>query len=115
MAPPRESSSDIMISGANQMSASQAFFSSSRSSQVSTRASRIAQSPASATNVYTTARVGNVLIIVEAIDEKLFLAARNLPGVEVLAVGSVNPVSLAAHDKVLATVAAVKLIEERLQ
>jgi len=57
----------------------------------------------------------NVLIIVEAIDEKLFLAARNLPGVEVLAVGSVNPVSLAAHDKVLATVGAVKLIEERLQ
>ena len=44
-----------------------------------------------------------------------FLAARNLPGVEVLAVGSVNPVSLAAHDKVLATVGAVKLIEERLQ
>jgi large subunit ribosomal protein L4 len=59
--------------------------------------------------------LGNVLIIVEAIDEKLFLAARNLPGVEVLAVGSVNPVSLAAHDKVLATVGAVKLIEERLQ
>ena len=57
----------------------------------------------------------NVLIIVEALDEKLFLAARNLPGVEVLAVGAVNPLSLAAHDKVLATVGAVKLIEERLQ
>jgi len=57
----------------------------------------------------------NVLIIVEAIDEKLFLAARNLPGVEVLTVAAVNPVSLAAHDKVLATVGALKLIEERLQ
>ncbi|MDE2220664.1 MAG: 50S ribosomal protein L4 [Gammaproteobacteria bacterium] len=57
----------------------------------------------------------NVLIIVEALDEKLFLAARNLPGVEVLAAAAVNPVSLAAHDKVLATVGAVKLIEERLQ
>jgi large subunit ribosomal protein L4 len=57
----------------------------------------------------------NVLIIVEALDEKLFLAARNLPGVEVVAVAAVNPVSLAAHDKVLATVGAVKLIEERLQ
>ncbi|MBS0388599.1 MAG: 50S ribosomal protein L4 [Proteobacteria bacterium] len=57
----------------------------------------------------------NVLIIVEALDEKLFLAARNLPGVEVLTAGSVNPLSLAAHDKVLATVGAVKLIEERLQ
>ena len=57
----------------------------------------------------------NVLIIVEALDEKLFLAARNLPGVEVLAAAAVNPVSLAAHDKVLATVGAVKLLEERLQ
>jgi len=57
----------------------------------------------------------NVLIIVEAVDEKLYLAARNLPGVEVLTAAAVNPVSLAAHDKVLATVGALKLIEERLQ
>ncbi len=57
----------------------------------------------------------NVLIIVEALDEKLFLAARNLPYVEVLAASAVNPVSLASHDKVLATVGAVKLLEERLQ
>jgi large subunit ribosomal protein L4 len=57
----------------------------------------------------------NVLIIVEAVDEKLYLAARNLPGVEVLTAAAVNPLSLAAHDKVLATVAALKLIEERLQ
>ena len=59
--------------------------------------------------------LGNVLIIVEAVNEKLMLAARNLVGVEVLPVASVNPVSLAAHDKVLATVGAVKLIEERLR
>ena len=59
--------------------------------------------------------LANVLIIVEALDEKLFLAARNLPGVEVLAAAAVNPLSLASHDKVLATVGAVKLIEERLQ
>jgi large subunit ribosomal protein L4 len=57
----------------------------------------------------------NVLIIVEAVDEKLYLAARNLPGVEVLTAAAVNPLSLAAHDKVLATVGALKLIEERLQ
>jgi large subunit ribosomal protein L4 len=59
--------------------------------------------------------LADVLIIVEALDEKLFLAARNLPGVEVLAASAVNPVSLARHEKVLATVGAVKLIEERLQ
>jgi large subunit ribosomal protein L4 len=57
----------------------------------------------------------NVLIVVEALDEKLFLAARNLPGVEVLTVAAVNPLSLVSYDKVLATVGAVKLIEERLQ
>ncbi|HEY4211355.1 MAG TPA: 50S ribosomal protein L4 [Steroidobacteraceae bacterium] len=57
----------------------------------------------------------NVLIVVEATDEKLYLAARNLPYVEVLEVSGLNPVSLASYDKVLMTVGAVKLIEERLQ
>jgi large subunit ribosomal protein L4 len=57
----------------------------------------------------------NVLIVVEAIEEKLFLAARNLPHVEVLPVTALNPLALASHQKVLMTVGAVKLIEERLQ
>jgi large subunit ribosomal protein L4 len=57
----------------------------------------------------------DVLIIVEAIDEKLFLAARNLPNVEVLTAAAINPLSLASHEKVLATVGAVKMIEDRLQ
>jgi large subunit ribosomal protein L4 len=57
----------------------------------------------------------SVLIVVEATDEKLILAARNLPHVEVIEVPALNPVSLAAYDKVLMTVGAVKLIEERLQ
>ena len=56
-----------------------------------------------------------MLIVVEAHDEKLMLAARNLPHVDVLTVPAINPVCLAAHDKVLMTVGAVKLIEERLQ
>src|SRR6185437_2321856 len=57
----------------------------------------------------------NVLILVEAPDERLTLAARNLPHVELLPVAAVNPVSLVRHDKVLTTVGAVKLLEERLQ
>jgi large subunit ribosomal protein L4 len=57
----------------------------------------------------------DVLIIIEAVDEKLTLAARNLPHVELIAAAAVNPVSLARHEKVLATVGAVKLLEERLQ
>ncbi len=57
----------------------------------------------------------SVLIVVEAQDQKLALAARNLPHVEVLEVTALNPVSLTAYDKVLMTIGAVKLIEERLQ
>ena len=57
----------------------------------------------------------SVLIVVEATDEKLYLAARNLPHVEVIEVTALNPLSLAAYDKVLMTVGAVKLVEERLQ
>ena len=57
----------------------------------------------------------NVLIVVEALDEKLYLAARNLPQVEMLDVTMLNPVSLAEHDHVLLTVGAAKLLEEKLQ
>src|SRR5579864_4232069 len=56
----------------------------------------------------------SVLIVVEANDQKLSLAARNLPHVEVIEVTALNPVALASHDKVLMTVGAVKLIEERM-
>jgi large subunit ribosomal protein L4 len=59
--------------------------------------------------------LSSVLIVVEGIDQKLELAARNLPHVEVIDVPQLNPLSLAAHDKVLITVGAVKIIEERLQ
>jgi large subunit ribosomal protein L4 len=55
------------------------------------------------------------LIIVEATDEKLYLAARNLPYVEVMEVASLNPLALVAYDKVLVTRGAVKMLEERLQ
>ncbi len=60
-------------------------------------------------------KLEHVLIVVEAIDEKLFLAARNLKHVEVLPVSALNPLSLASYDTVLMTSGAVKLIEERLQ
>ena len=57
----------------------------------------------------------SVLIVVEATDQKLFLAARNLPHVEVIEVAALNPLSLVRHTKVLMTVGAVKLLEQRLQ
>ena len=57
---------------------------------------------------------GNLLIVTEAVDENLFLAARNLKHVEVLEVGGVDPVSLIGHERVLVTVAALKQLEEAL-
>jgi large subunit ribosomal protein L4 len=57
----------------------------------------------------------NVLIVVEGFSESLWLAARNLPAVSVLEAAEVDPVSLVRHDKVLITLPAAKLIEERLQ
>lgn len=59
--------------------------------------------------------LGSVLIVTEGADEKLGLAARNLPHVEVITAPALNPLSLVAHDKVLMTVGAVKMLEERLQ
>ncbi len=58
--------------------------------------------------------LNDALIVVEAFDEKLFLAARNLSGIEVLAAHEIDPVSLARYAKVVMTVPAVKLIEEKL-
>jgi large subunit ribosomal protein L4 len=54
------------------------------------------------------------LILIEAHDEKLFLAARNVPYVQVMAVSALDPLSLVKHDKVLATVGALKLLDQRL-
>jgi large subunit ribosomal protein L4 len=55
------------------------------------------------------------LIIVEAFDMKLALAARNLPNVEVLEAGLIDPASLVGADKVVVTAAALKIVEERLK
>ena len=58
--------------------------------------------------------LNDVLVLVEAYDEKLDLASRNLPFVSVLPVTAVDPVSLLRHEKVLATVGAVRMLEEKL-
>lgn len=58
--------------------------------------------------------LANVLILVEAYDEKLDLASRNLMGVSVVAVSAIDPVSLIRHERVLATVGAIRMLEEKL-
>ena len=60
-------------------------------------------------------QVKNVLIVVEGFDENLCLAARNLVHVDVLEADTVDPVSLVGHENVVMTVAAAKMLEERLK
>ena len=56
----------------------------------------------------------NVLIISDEVDSNLYLAARNIPKVDVLDADGINPVSLLAFDKVLVTVPALRKFEELL-
>ena len=54
------------------------------------------------------------LIVTDAVDENLYLAARNLPHVDVVDATAIDPVSLIAFDKVVMSVAAAKKIEVEL-
>jgi large subunit ribosomal protein L4 len=56
----------------------------------------------------------DVLILVEALEDNLALAARNLYHVDVRPVGEADPVSLVGFGKVLITAGALKQLEERL-
>jgi len=56
----------------------------------------------------------NVLIVTEEVDQNLYLAARNLNGVDARDVQGVDPVSLIGFDNVLVTVGALKALEEAL-
>lgn len=56
----------------------------------------------------------NVLIVVEEVDDNLYLSTRNLHGVEAIDVQGVNPVDLIGFEKVLFTVGALKKAEELL-
>lgn len=58
--------------------------------------------------------LSDVLIVAVNPDENLYLAARNLYGVDVCDVNEIDPVSLIAYETVLVTEEAVKKIEERL-
>ena len=58
--------------------------------------------------------LAEVLIVTDAADDNLYLAARNLPKVAVCDAASADPVSLVGFDKVLITRGALEKIEERL-
>ncbi|HEY3646315.1 MAG TPA: 50S ribosomal protein L4 [Gammaproteobacteria bacterium] len=58
--------------------------------------------------------LANVLIVTENVDEKLYLASRNLHGVEVRDAAGLDPVSLIGFEKVLFTVPSIRRVEEWL-
>lgn len=55
------------------------------------------------------------LLVAAQPDDKLFLAARNLPKVDVRDAAGIDPVSLLQYERVVITVEAVRHIEEWLQ
>ncbi len=55
-----------------------------------------------------------VLIILEEINQTIYLAARNIHRVELTDVEAINPVNLINHEKILVTAPALKQIEELL-
>ncbi len=59
-------------------------------------------------------QVNRPLIVTEDANEALYLAARNLPYVEVRDVQGLDPVALVGADNVVITVEALKKIEEWL-
>ena len=56
----------------------------------------------------------DALIVTEAVETDLYLAARNIPKIDVVDAAGINPVSLVGSEKVIVTVAALKKIEELL-
>ncbi|MCV6610598.1 MAG: 50S ribosomal protein L4 [Amphritea sp.] len=58
--------------------------------------------------------LSNALLITEDVEQNLYLAARNVPHVDVRDAAGIDPVSLVGFEKVLVTVPALKKIEEAL-
>jgi large subunit ribosomal protein L4 len=56
----------------------------------------------------------DALIVTEVVETDLYLAARNIPKIDVVDAAGINPVSLVGSEKVIVTVAALKKIEELL-
>jgi large subunit ribosomal protein L4 len=58
--------------------------------------------------------VSNVLILTDGLDSSVYLAARNIPNVQVMDVAIVDPLSLVCQEHVVIDQAALKKLEERL-
>ena len=58
--------------------------------------------------------VSDALVLTDGLDSAVYLAARNIPNVQVMDIAIVDPVSLIKQEKVVIDEAALKKLEERL-
>lgn len=58
--------------------------------------------------------VDDALVLTDGLDSAVYLAARNIPNVQVMDISIVDPVSLIQQEKVVIDEAALKKLEERL-
>ena len=58
--------------------------------------------------------VDNALVLTDGLDSAVYLAARNLPNIQVMDIAIVDPVSLVRQENIVIDEAALKKLEERL-
>jgi large subunit ribosomal protein L4 len=58
--------------------------------------------------------VNDALVLTDGLDASVYLAARNIPNIQVMDIAVVDPVSLLRQEKVVIDEAALKRLEERL-
>ncbi len=58
--------------------------------------------------------VNDALVLTDGLDSAVYLAARNIPNIQVMDISIVDPVSLIQQEKVVIDEAALKKLEERL-
>ena len=58
--------------------------------------------------------VDNALLLTDGLDSAVYLAARNIPDIQVMDIAIVDPVSLIRQEKIVIEEAALKKLEERL-
>jgi len=58
--------------------------------------------------------INDALVLTDGLDSTVYLAARNIPNIQVMDISIVDPVSLLQQEKVVIDEAALKKLEERL-
>jgi large subunit ribosomal protein L4 len=57
---------------------------------------------------------GPVLLVIEALDNTIVLASRNIPGMEIVSAHALNPYQLVRYQTIIATEPAIAILKDRL-